>query len=263
MLAFIVSACAVKQKSTQTEAVEMLPFSKLTVTGKLDNGMNYYIIQNKMPVDKIELRLNVRSASLNETEEERGLAHFVEHMAFNGTKNFSGNELVRFLEEAGLSFGHHSNAYTSFGNTNYMLSVPAADKSLLEQSFVILRDWADGVTFDEDEIEKEKGVITEEWRTRNESWYRLSLKARNEMYAGSRYTEREPIGLMEVVAGANKKLLKGYYDRWYTAGNMSVVVAGNIEVEEAKALIEKHFNTVEKRTSPNQADDTRHCVSAL
>lgn len=238
----LIAGC--KKINIKNEQVELLPFSDKVITGVLDNGLKYYIRQNDFPSDKIELRLNVRSGSLNETEEERGLAHFVEHMAFNGTKNFKSNDVIKFMEEAGLVFGKDTNAATSTDYTNYQLTVPYDNDRLINTAFLILKDWAVNITFDEEEIEKEKGVIVEEWRLRNDARYRMGLESRKHTLSGSLYPDRDPIGLMEVVKNANKELLEGYYKKWYRPDNMAIVVVGNIDAERAKKLITDNFNDI-------------------
>lgn len=251
----VMAGCMPSQKPVEPiTAPEPLPFSDKIVYGELDNGVKYYIRHNDFPPQKVELRLNVRSGSLNETEEERGIAHFVEHMAFNGTVNFDGNDLIRYMESVGLTFGQHTNAYTNTNNTNFKLSVPSDNATLLDETFSFIRDWADGIVFDPDEIESEKGVITEEWRSRNTSSSRLGIQSRRYMLAGSLYPDRDPIGDMDVVAGANRDLVKGYYDKWYTPENISVIVVGDIDPAEAETLIKKYFSPIEPRRSPAAAD---------
>ena len=180
----IVLIAGCKKNDAVKVETESLPFSDKVVTGTLDNGLKYYIRQNDFPSDKVELRLNVRSGSLNETEEERGLAHFVEHMAFNGTKNFKSNDVIKFMEEAGLVFGKDTNAATSTDYTNYQLTIPYDNDRLINTGFLILKDWAVNITFDEKEIEKEKGVIVEEWRARNDVRYRMGVESRKYTLAG-------------------------------------------------------------------------------
>ena len=240
----LITSC--KKANEQSAQEELIPFSDKVVTGVLDNGLKFYIKQNDFPSDKIELRLNVRSGSLNETEEERGLAHFVEHMAFNGTKNFKGNDVINFMEEAGLVFGKDTNASTSTEYTNYQLTVPYDNDRLINTAFLILKDWAVNITFDKEEIEKEKGVIIEEWRARNDARYRLGVESRKHTLAGSLYPERDPIGIMDIVKGANKELLEGYYKKWYRPDNMAVIVVGNIDIERAKKLIIENFADIPK-----------------
>lgn len=241
---------------TQVNADDKIPFSDKVVTGTLSNGFKYYIKKNDFPSDKVEFRLNVRSGSLNETDKELGMAHFVEHMAFNGTKNYPGNSVIKFMEEAGLVFGLDSNAYTSTDVTNYQLTIPYDNKKLIEQAFAVMRDWADGVTFDEKEVIAERGVILEEERMRNDLRSRLARLSRKEMLKGSLYIEREPIGDTEIIKKADKKLVEGYYKKWYVPSNMSIAVVGNIDVDTAKKYIEKYFSSMEKRDTPKKADTT-------
>lgn len=233
---------------------EKMPFAQNVLYGKLENGLQYYIMQNNFPADKVEMRLNVRSGSLNETEQERGLAHFVEHMAFNGTKHYKGNDLIKEMEAMGLSFGQHSNAYTSEDVTNYQLSFPVDNKEFMSKSFIIMRDWADGLLFDAEEIEKEKGVIIEEWRMRNDVRQRLRSQFRGFLLEGSKYPEREPIGLVEVIKKADAKLLRGYYDKWYVPENMSIVIVGNIDPKVMEKEIKDHFSSMASKKSPVHAD---------
>lgn len=249
----IFTACSSSKGKTEVD-LNKLPADPTILQGELDNGLKYYIKKNMYPDDKVELRLNVRTGSLNETEEERGLAHFVEHMAFNGTKNFKGNGVIEFMENLGLTFGKHTNAYTSTNVTNYQLSVPLDKTEMFDKSFIILRDWADGLLFNPEEIEREKGVIVEEWRMRDDSKSRIRKQLRAFLLDGSLHPLREPIGLMDVVRGADRSLLKRYYDKWYTADNMSVIVVGNIEPSEIEDKIKEVFSDMSDRKSPKPVD---------
>lgn len=255
-LIFILTAFQLALISAAACASDAIPFSDKIVMGRLDNGLTYYIRRNDFPSDKVEFRLNVRSGSLNETDKELGIAHFVEHMAFNGTKNFPGNSVIKYMEDAGLVFGKDSNAYTSSENTNYQLTVPASDRVLLEKAFAVMRDWADGILFNEADIESEKGVIIEEWRMRSDLRKRISAQSRKYLLAGSLYPDRDPIGSVDIIKNADKALLEGYYKKWYTPGNMSVVVVGNIEPEKARELIERYFASMKKRDTPKKADSS-------
>ncbi len=243
-----------KQHIDNIKGKNKLPFSDKVVVGQLDNGLTYYIRSNDLPIDKLELRLNVRSGSLDETDMERGIAHFVEHMAFNGTKNFKGNDVIKLMEQAGLTFGQHSNASTSTDYTNYQLSIPTKDKKLVGDAFQILRDWADGITFDEVEVQKEKDVIIEEWRNRNTTFNRVRVKTREILFDGSKYKDRDPIGLVDVIANADSELLKGYYNKWYVPSNMSIIVVGDIDVHEAKKFITKYFSSLKSKKLAEKTD---------
>ncbi len=253
VLAFSIAGCTKKNVASTKVEEEILPFHENVVHGTLDNGMQYYIMKNESPEDKVELRLNVRSGSLDETDEERGLAHFVEHMAYNGTENFEGNEVIEFMEEAGLTFGQHTNAYTSFNNTNYQLSIPVDNKTLVDTAFFILRDWATGITFDKAEVDAEKGVILEEMRSRDTADKRMRDQSMQYSMAGSKYLDRDVIGLVDVLEGATPELLRGYYEKWYQPENMSIIVVGDINVEEIEALVKKYFAPIEKKATPEKA----------
>lgn len=256
-------SCSSKDKKLYSQPKDELPFSSKIVTGRLENKITYYVVKNKFPQKKIEFRLNVRTGSLNETDEERGIAHFVEHMAFNGTKHFKHNELIEFLEEAGLTFGKHSNAYTSTNVTNYQLTIPSDKKDLVNKAYLIMSDWADGLMFNKDEIEKEKGVITEEWRMRKSASSRIRNEFGKVLYQGSRYPERDPIGEMEIVKNADRNLLKNYYDKWYTPENMSIIIVGDIDINETIIKIKETFSCIKKRNSPPKKDDSIPSIEGL
>ena len=173
----IIAVWLITLASVAVYAEEKIPFSNKIIIGTLENGFTYYIRHNDFPSDKIEFRLNVRAGSLEETEEELGIAHFVEHMAFNGTKNFPKNSVIKFMESAGLVFGKDSNAYTSSDNTNYQLTIPADDSVLVEKAFAVMRDWADGVVFNEQDVADERGIIIEEERMRSNLRQRVSTQS--------------------------------------------------------------------------------------
>jgi zinc protease len=260
LLLFIV-ACAAKTvpdvdfAETLAPGDFFLPFSDRVTVGSLENGFKYYIRYNDFPSDKVEIQLNVRTGSLNETDRERGIAHFVEHMAFNGTKNYESNDLIKFMEAAGLVFGKDSNAFTSYKTTRYLLTVPSDNATLIDDAFKIMRDFADGVSFDPREIEKEKGVVTEEGRSRNDAAYRMRRQSTEYIFADSLYPLREPLGLMDVVASADRALVKGYYDKWYTASNEALIVVGNIEPAAAEEMVKKYFSSMKKQETPEKASD--------
>src|SRR5512136_1172397 len=167
--------------------------------GKLENGLTYYIKQNKKPEQRIELRLAVNAGSVCETDGQQGLAHFVEHMCFNGTKNFPSNRIIDMLEEMGVRFGAELNAGTSFDQTVYMLKVPTDKEEWINRGFQVLEDWAHQVTLDDAEIEKERGVIVEEWRLGLGAEDRMQQKYIPVLLKGSKYADRLPIGKVEVI----------------------------------------------------------------
>lgn len=162
-LVFLISVLFVSNAQDQVSN-DPLPQDPKVITGELKNGLKYYIRQNQKPEKRVEFRLVINAGSILENEDQRGLAHFVEHMAFNGSKNFTKNDLVSFLEKSGVSFGADLNAYTSFDETVYMFQMPSDRIGLMDSSFMVLEDWAHNLLFEDEEIDKERGVIHEEWR---------------------------------------------------------------------------------------------------
>lgn len=223
-----------------TDLSTEIPLDSKIIKGKLDNGLTYYIRQNSRPENRVELRLAVNAGSLMEDDDQLGLAHFTEHMAFNGTRNFEKNELINVLQMAGVKFGAHLNAYTSFDETVYMLTVPTADTTL-EKSFQILEDWADGISFEDEEIDKERGVVIEEWRIGQGAQRRMLDEYLPVLLADSRYAERLPIGTKEILENFDYQTLKRFYEDWYRPDLMAVVAVGDIDPAEMKAEIERRF----------------------
>ncbi|MBX2844056.1 MAG: insulinase family protein [Flammeovirgaceae bacterium] len=223
--------------------------------GKLKNGITYYLRKNAKPEEKVELRLVLNAGSLMENEDQRGLAHFMEHMCFNGTKNFEKNELVEYLQSVGVKFGAHLNAYTSFDETVYILPIPSDKEEIVENGFQILEDWAQNVTLDPEEIDKERGVVIEEWRLRD-----LGPDARMQekyfpiLFKDSRYAERLPIGTVEVLENFKPETIKNFYEDWYRPDLMSVVVVGDMELKEMEAKVKKHFGKIKPVSNPKKRE---------
>ncbi len=220
---------------------EALPVDDNVTAGQLDNGLKYYIRENKKPEGRVFLRLVVNAGSLQENDSQRGLAHFLEHMAFNGTRRFEKSEIVDFMERAGMRFGSHVNAYTSHNETVYMLQLPTDDPGLLETGFEILEDWATSITLDPLEIEKERGVILEEWRQRQGVGERLNEKQLPFIYYKSDYADRKPIGSMIVVRNAPRERFEEFYKQWYRPNLMGVIVVGDIDRQEIEQRIIEIF----------------------
>lgn len=220
-----------------------IPIDTNVKIGKLSNGLTYYIQHNKRPESKVELRLVVNAGSILETEKQRGLAHFMEHMNFNGTKNFQHNELVDYLQSIGVKFGQHLNAYTSFDETVYILPIPSDDKEKLEKGFDILEDWAFNNLLTPEEIDKERGVVLEELRLGLGADKRMMDRYLPLLMYNSHYANRLPIGLKEVLENFEHKELKDFYKQWYRPNLMSVIVVGDIDVAEMEAKIKAHFSS--------------------
>src|SRR5215470_11062954 len=178
-----------------------IPVEREITIGQLPNGLRYYVRANKKPEKRAELRLVVKAGSVLEDDDQQGLAHFVEHMAFNGTAHFPKNEIVKFIESIGMRFGADLNAYTSFDETVYMLQVPTDKPAVTDKAMQILEDWADGVAFDDKEIDAERGVVMEEWRLGRGASARILDKQFPILLQDSRYADRLPIGKTEIIQG--------------------------------------------------------------
>ncbi len=214
------------------------------VVGTLPNGLRYYIRKNAEPAKRMELRLVVNAGSILEDDDQLGYAHFVEHMAFNGTTHFKKNELVKFLESIGVRFGADLNAYTSFDETVYQLSVPTDTARLIDQGFLVLEDWAHGQLFDSTEVVKERGVVADEWRSSLGAGERMQRAYIPVILKDSKYATRLPIGTEESIRKAQPSVLRRYYKDWYRPDLMAVVAVGDFDVVAIEALIKKHFSGI-------------------
>ncbi len=230
--------------SSTSRSDRLLPFRDTIRHGRLPNGMEYYLQQHPHPEDTVTIRLIVDAGSVLETEEQRGLAHFVEHMAFNGTRDFDENELVAYLERLGIQFGPDVNAYTSFDETVYRLDLPARDDGTLTTGFRVMSQWAGAISFESDAIERERGVIVEEWRGGQNAAQRMLRQHMPVLLAESRYARRLPIGEMEVVRNAPRSEFLDFYRRWYRPDNMAVVVAGDISTDTMERLVREYFSGI-------------------
>ncbi len=209
--------------------------------GKLSNGLTYYIKKNSKPENKIEFRLVVNAGSILENEDQQGLAHFVEHMAFNGSKNFKKNELVNYLQSIGVEFGADLNAYTSFDETVYMLPIPTGDPEVLDKGMKVLEDWASGLDFSEEEIDKERGVVIEEWRLGQGASQRMRDRWFPIMFKNSQYAERLPIGKKDVIENASYETIRKFYNDWYRPNLMAVIAVGDLDPDEMEKQIKIRF----------------------
>ena len=251
--ACVVAACATAQRVEPPQVVPKpapLPIDPAVRSGKLENGLRYVIRENKRPENRAELRLVVDAGSILEDDDQRGLAHFVEHMAFNGTANFPKQDIVNFLEGIGMRFGPDLNAYTSFDETVYMLQVPTDSAEVMEKAFRILGDWAHRVKFDPEEIEKERGVVIEEWRAGRGAGARMRDAQLPVLLKDSRYAERLPIGQKALLDTFAHESLTRYYRDWYRPDLMGVIAVGDFNADSIEALIEKTFAPIPKAENP-------------
>jgi zinc protease len=228
----------------------VVPIDSNITYGQFENGLRYYIKVNRKPEDRAELRLAVNAGSVLEDDDQQGLAHFCEHMAFNGTEHFAKQELVNYLESIGMKFGPEINAYTSFDETVYMLEIPVDSAEIVEKAFQILEDWAHLVSYESEEIDKERGVIREEWRLGRGAEARMQDKQFPILLKGSKYAERLPIGKIEIVDTCHYNTLTRFYKDWYRPDLMAVVAVGDFDADWIKELIETHFARIPARKDP-------------
>ena len=225
---------------------QQLPVAKEVRQGKLPNGITYYIRHNETPKGQADFYIAQKVGSILENDDQRGLAHFLEHMCFNGTNNFPGNQLIHWLESNGVKFGYNLNANTGIDETVYNISnVPTARTSVQDSCLLILHDWADGLTLDPKEIDKERGVIHQEWRTSNVGQTRILTNLLPKIYPDSKYGHRMPIGTMEVVDNFPPKALRDYYESWYRPDQQGIIVVGDIDVDRIEAKIKELFSPIE------------------
>ena len=211
-------------------------------TGTLPNGLKYYIRNNGKPENKVELRIVINTGSIMEDKDQLGLAHFTEHMLFNGTKSFPKNELVSRLQSMGVQFGADLNAYTSFDETVYMLPIPTDNPQNIETGFQILEEWAQGALMTDKDINEERKVILEESRLGKGAQDRMAKKFLPKLLAGTRYGERLPIGKEDLLKTFKPDVLRRFYKEWYRPNLMAVVVVGDIATDKAEEMIKKHFS---------------------
>ena len=234
---------------------ETIPLDPAVVHGKLDNGFTYYIRTNQKPEKRAELRLVVNAGSVLEDDDQRGLAHFVEHMAFNGTEHFGKQDLIDYLEGIGMDFGPEINAYTSFDETVYMLTIPTDVDEIVGTAFQILEDWAHLVSFEDEEIDKERGVVVEEWRLGRGAWGRIRDQQFPVTFHGSRYADRIVIGDREILETAPPDAVRRYYRDWYRPDLMAVIAVGDFDAATIEGLIREHFSRVPAVVEPREREE--------
>ena len=229
-----------------------IPMDASVKTGTLPNGMKYYIKKNTLPEKKVDFRLAINAGSILEDENQRGLAHFMEHMNFNGTKNFPDNKLVDFLQSIGVKFGQHLNAYTSFDETVYMLPVPLDKPGNLDAGLKVMEDWAFNATLTDKQIDKERGVVLEELRLGLGADKRMSDKYLPKLLYKSQYAERLPIGKKEVLENFKPDVIRQFHKDWYRPDLMAIVVVGDINVDEVEKKIKDNFSKYKNPSKPRE-----------
>ena len=239
--------------TTTSMAQEMpsIPVDPDVKIGKLDNGLTYYIRHNAWPEQRAEFYIAQRVGSIQENDEQRGLAHFLEHMCFNGTENFKGNDIIKWCETIGVKFGRDLNAYTSIDQTVYNISnVPTTREGIVDSCLLILHDWADGLLLEAGEIDKERGVIHEEWRMRTTATMRMLERDLPRLYPNSKYGHRMPIGLMEIIDNFKPEVLRAYYEKWYRPDNQAIIVVGDVDLDKVEQKIKNLFAPIKMPQNP-------------
>ncbi len=227
-----------------------IPVDPAVRIGKLDNGLTYYIRHNEYPEHVANFYIAQRVGSINEDESQRGLAHFLEHMAFNGSEHFKGNGIIEFTRSLGVEFGSDLNAYTSIDQTVYRVcDVPTKRATALDSCLLILKDWSNGLLLEADEIDKERDVVHNEWRLGEGPSQRMLQRALPKIYPGSKYGMRLPIGLMSVIDSFKPQTLRAYYHRWYRPDNQAIIVVGDVDVDHMEAKIKELFAGI--KVDPN------------
>lgn len=249
-----VSSSSAAPSDEVVKTQELLPLDPSVIHGTLPNGMQYFIRKNTKPENRMELRLAVNAGSIQEDDDQKGLAHFLEHMAFNGSKNFKKNDLINYVESIGTQFGPHLNAYTSFDETVYMLHVPTDQPEILDKSLLILEDWASGLTIEEEELNKEKGVVVSEWRSSLGPQQRMQNEYLPVLFKDSRYPERLPIGDTAIIKGATQKVVQRFYKDWYRPDLMSIILVGDFDPQEMEKEVIKRFSDIPSVPNPRKKE---------
>lgn len=246
---FITGTAAVMAQGMQMPPI---PVDNAVRIGKLPNGLTYYIRHNDYPEHRVNFYIAQRVGSIQEEGNQRGLAHFLEHMAFNGSENYPGDKLLEYMRSIGVEFGRDLNAYTSIAETVYNIdNVPSKNIAALDSCLLVLKDWSNGLTLATEEIDKERGVIENEWRLRSSPMQRMMERNLETIYPGSKYGRRMPIGTMEVVKNFKPEVLRQYYHKWYRPDNQAIIVVGDIDVDRTEQKIKEMFSGI--KLDPNAA----------
>jgi zinc protease len=249
----LVAFCCVL--SVQAQQSGNIPVDPAVRVGKLSNGLTYYIRHNALPEKRAFFYIAQKVGAIQEEPQQRGLAHFLEHMCFNGTKHFPGDSMIKYLEKIGVKFGENLNAYTSIDETVYNIdNVPTTAVNAIDSCLLILHDWSNDLLLDPKEIDKERGVINEEWRMRNNAQQRIQTAMMPAIMKGCKYEDSMPIGSMDVVMHFKPQVLRDYYEKWYRPDLQGIVIVGDINVDEIEAKIKKVFADIPAQ--PNGAKRT-------
>jgi zinc protease len=255
---FLLAAASVASEQTTEKAFapeDLLPLDQEVTLKQLDNGLTYYVRANHKPEKRAYIALAVNAGSVLEDDDQQGLAHLVEHMAFNGTAKYAKNQLVDYLESIGMRFGPEINAYTGFDETVYHLEVPTDSAGILERGVEILAEWAHNLTFDDEEIDKERLVVIEEWRQGRGAAARMTDKELPVLLKDSRYAERLPIGKIEILETFDHDALRRFYKDWYRPDLMAVVAVGDFDTAQMEALIQRYFAPIPAPANPRPRPD--------
>ncbi len=239
-----------KSKEKKTDLTAKVPVDKKVKIGKLDNGLTYYIRANKKPENRVQFRLVTNAGSVLEDDDQQGLAHFCEHMAFNGTEYYKGNEMISELQKNGIEFGRGINAWTAFDETVYYVDLPSDKPEMVEMGFKILDGWAGKLLFTPEEIEHERGVIIEEWRGGLGAQERLQKATFPTLLKGSQYALRLPIGKEEIIRNFKRDVIVRFYKDWYRPDMQAVIIVGDIDVDKMEAKVKEYFSSREAVKNP-------------
>lgn len=254
LLVFVATSLSAQEFSYIPDAD--VPLDPEVTYGKLDNGLTYYILENDLPENRAEFYLVVNVGAILEDDSQNGLAHFCEHMCFNGTENFEKHDIINYLQSIGMKFGPEINAFTSHDNTTYMLQkVPTDDPANVDTALMVLYDWAYNVSFEDEEIDNERGVIHEEWRTGRGAMFRLMKEAQKVMYKGSKYAKRDVIGDIEIIDNAPYSEFRRFYDDWYRPDLQAVIAVGDFDASEMEEHITRLFSQSPKRENPRLREE--------
>lgn len=261
MIKKLLSMAMMATVAFMTFAQTPMPLNPEVRHGQLENGLNYYLLHNEEPKERVNFYIAQKVGSTLETQEQLGLAHFLEHMAFNGTKNYPGKNMLNYLQSKGIRFGADINAYTGFDETVYNINnVPSTDKALLDSVLLVLSDWSGSILLEEDEINAERGVIEEEWRSRNNAQTRMFTAILPQIYQEFQY-QQMPIGKMEVVRNFPPQAIRDYYHKWYRPDQQGIVIVGDFDVDAMEAKVKELFSKIPmpenaaKREYPHVSDN--------